>query len=224
LGSFSRNYKEAPDLLHIVLGMFGALKNQARFKPDEIELAQNPNVFSRFLIAPMREGLAVGEQEFAIASGTLGGFGGFLAREFRAHDFMLGRRNCQQFLRRHFVLGETNNLFNDWDPILKNKYRIERDGKPLLPVIPLVGSCEPEISEPKWPEYPEERLAFLRDRLDQRLGKVIDRMVSQYFHMKFFLVRWLAGLVIQRKRSDMLEFAMETVEGDLRRFRLLRRS
>jgi hypothetical protein len=224
LGSFARNYTEAPDLLHIILAMFGALKNQARFKPDEIELAQDPNVFSRFLIAPVREGLAVGEQELAIACGTLGGFGGFLAREFRAHDFMLGRRNCQQFLRRHFVLGETNDLFSDWNPLLKDKYRIERGGKRLLPVIPLVGSCEPEVREPKWPEYPEERLAVLRDRLDQRLGKVIDGVVSQYFHMKFFLVRWLAGLVIQRKRSDMLEFAMATVGEDLRRFRLLRSS
>jgi len=40
----------------------------------------------------------------AIACGSLGGFGGFLDKEFRVHDFYLGRINCQSFLRRHFCI------------------------------------------------------------------------------------------------------------------------
>ena len=31
-------------------------------------------------------------------------FGGFLDRRFRVHDYVLGRMNCQQFLRRSFSL------------------------------------------------------------------------------------------------------------------------
>ncbi len=47
-----------------------------------------------------------------MASAILGGFGGFLAEAFRRHDFYLGRRNCQAFLRWHFALPETNRLFD----------------------------------------------------------------------------------------------------------------
>jgi hypothetical protein len=34
----------------------------------------------------------------------MGAFGGFFERGFRAHDYELGRRNCQKFLKDSFVL------------------------------------------------------------------------------------------------------------------------
>jgi hypothetical protein len=39
----------------------------------------------------------------ALQCATLAAFGGFFARGFRAHDYELGRRNCQKFLLDHFV-------------------------------------------------------------------------------------------------------------------------
>ena len=52
-----------------------------------------------------------------LACGSVGGFGGFLSEDFRAHDFQLGRRNCQQFLRTTFALPDEeanrNPLFAD---------------------------------------------------------------------------------------------------------------
>lgn len=220
--SFPIDYKPADDLLGIVLAIFNALKNQARFKPEEIVLAQDPKVFSRFLIAPTRKKLDPDKQEFAIASGLLGGFGGFLARDFRAHDFMLGRRNCQQFLRRRFVLGETNALFSEWaqNPDLRRRYRIEENGDGFFPVIPLVGTADTEVGEPDWPKYPQDMLDPLRDELEQRVGKVLDRLVRQYF-ARHVVLRFVAGRVVQRKRGDIVKFAIHRIEDDLRRFGLL---
>src|SRR5262249_21903233 len=44
----------------------------------------------------------------ALQCATLGAFGGFFDRGFRAHDYALGRRNCQKFLSDSFVLPMDN--------------------------------------------------------------------------------------------------------------------
>ncbi|MBI2509422.1 MAG: hypothetical protein HYV99_05485, partial [Betaproteobacteria bacterium] len=49
--TFDSKYEPPSDLLKLVLGLFGALKNQARFKAEELVLAAHPQVYSRFMIA-----------------------------------------------------------------------------------------------------------------------------------------------------------------------------
>jgi hypothetical protein len=44
----------------------------------------------------------------ALQCATLAAFGGFFERGFRAHDYELGRRNCQKFLLDHFVFPAEN--------------------------------------------------------------------------------------------------------------------
>jgi hypothetical protein len=76
----------------------------------------NGTTFSRFVIAPSDSELvakyqaaAIQEKEpTALQCGALGAFGGFFERKFRAHDYALGRRNCQKFLRDSFVLPADN--------------------------------------------------------------------------------------------------------------------
>src|SRR5205807_8431354 len=65
---------------------------QARFKPSEIVRAADSTYGSRYLIGPSRVTPDGKEQRYGIASGLLGGFGGFVARSFRDHDFQLGHR------------------------------------------------------------------------------------------------------------------------------------
>ena len=61
------------------------------------------------MISPTRQGNGSdAAKQFPIASGVLGGFGGFLHELFRRHDYLLGRRNAQAFLRWNFGLPETN--------------------------------------------------------------------------------------------------------------------
>jgi predicted acylesterase/phospholipase RssA len=94
--------------------------NQARFDANDLALAADAELYSRFMLSPMRarksakpgvEGdTALGQA--AIASGALQGFSGFLDRRFRHHDFLLGRRNAENFLRNYFALPMTNALFH----------------------------------------------------------------------------------------------------------------
>jgi hypothetical protein len=99
-------------LIHLMPVLASALIDQARFKPDELQLAANDKVFSRFMISPIREdnGSEMA-RKYPIACGVMGGFGGFIDESFRRHDYLLGRRNAQAFLRWNFGLPETNPLF-----------------------------------------------------------------------------------------------------------------
>lgn len=102
-------------LVGTVPKLFSALMDQARFKPEELKLAERDDVYSRFIICPRRR--ADGNElarTYPIASGVLGGFGGFLHQSFRRHDYLLGRRNAQAFLKWRFALPETNALFDDF--------------------------------------------------------------------------------------------------------------
>ncbi|ACL56350.1 patatin-like phospholipase family protein [Methylobacterium nodulans] len=101
-------------LTSVVPHFLGTLVDQARFKPEELALAQNDRVFSRFAIVPSRPTRNDPTPKHPIACGILGGFGGFLHESFRRHDYLLGRRNAQAFLRWNFMLGESNPLFADF--------------------------------------------------------------------------------------------------------------
>ncbi len=98
------------DLLSSVLQrLLATLIDQARFKPEELRLAANDTCFSRFMISPTRIGNGTpAAKQFPIACGVLNGFGGFLDELFRRHDYLLGRRNAQAFLRWNFGLPESN--------------------------------------------------------------------------------------------------------------------
>lgn len=148
-------------LIDGLISTFGALKNQARFRPQDLALAMEDTIYSRFLIAPSRKDRNGEDSSSSIACGSLGGFGGFLDIAFRRHDFFLGRRNCQRFLQKHLVLPAANPLFVDWT--VEQKIQFGFEGKTssgpeqMLPIIPLMPAINPRISpraeerEPKWP-------------------------------------------------------------------------
>ncbi len=118
-------------LVHVLKTLGSSLLQQARFKPDELHKAENDKVFSRFMISPTREHdpdntLAA---KLPIACGAMSGFSGFLHELFRRHDYLLGRRNAQAFLRWNFALPETNPLF-EGVAINQERWRVKRaDGR-----------------------------------------------------------------------------------------------
>jgi len=222
---FDPKYEPDADIFGIVMKLFGALKNQTRFKPDELMLAAHEKTYSRFMIAPSRDG-----SPFPIACGALGGFSGFLSHAFRRHDFFLGRRNAQKFLKDHLVLPETNPLFTDWPEALKEAHCVRdakgapqvRDGVRLLPIIPRVGTAQVPCEALPWPSYGAGELATLTKAIERRLGLVLDRLVDQYFAKNNLLVRQGARLVARFKKDDLSQKVIGKIEADLKRFGLMR--
>lgn len=167
--NFATENSEPPDsLLGVFFGMIGAMKNQGRFKPAELAMAARHVSASRRIIAPSRDG--AGGDESPIASGPLGGFAGFLDRDFRYHDFMLGRANCQSFLRSHLSLPADNQVVAAWTDEQRRAHQTA-DGK--CPVIPLFGSAAQDVVVPEWPSISAERIDMLRGKLKKRIKKML---------------------------------------------------
>ncbi len=104
--------REEAGLMFVIRKLLPSLINQARFKPLELMAAIDSSIHSRFLIAPSRRlrNKAKLRGSKAIASGFLGGFGGFFTRSFREHDYRLGQENCRSFLANYFVISKDNNI------------------------------------------------------------------------------------------------------------------
>ncbi len=224
---------ETYDVLNTLLRMVTSLKHQARFKLDELVLAQANDVYSRFLIAPTRyerQGGALVKSPRPIASGVLGGFGGFFSKDFRAHDFQLGRRNCQRFLRKHLVLpldkAKQNELFAQGDPARMDRHKItlkDEDGaeKDYYPIIPLLESAKDEAHPLRWDTLrlgPRE-VERLRRGVARRTQAVTSRLVNT--RVDGSVARTAAKLLLRFKRGALVDGIMKKIEGDLDRYDLL---
>lgn len=218
---FDKKLKMDHDLFTVIQRMIPVFKDQARFKPEELAAALNKDVFSRFLISPRRRsgptpgssGHEFGELESdAIASGLLGGFGGFLDEEFRAHDYQLGRLNCYLFLRDHFALpiDEITPGSKDSNMLLEAGYAglspaqrapflaKQRAGDPLryYQIIPVVGvtadAPRPPPTPPIWPRVDENAVDELVKHGMQRAELVLNHLKTQ--KLKGRIGNWLSAL------------------------------
>jgi hypothetical protein len=154
-------------LTAIPAAIFNALLSQSRFKKQDLLLAFDEHIFSRFLIAPSRN--KQDNSELSLAGAVLSSFGGFLSQEFREHDYQLGRRNCQRFLAKRFILSPDNPLFAHWSADLRKQYLIIEDGKEYLPIIPLCGSAAEKVKRPDWPQIRQQEIDALQPLLRNRL-------------------------------------------------------
>jgi hypothetical protein len=221
---FEEDYDPTPpDLLKTFTTLFSAMKAQARFKPDELMLASDENIYSRFLISPRR-----GNSPYPIACGSLGGFGGFLKEAFRRHDYFLGRRNAQKFLRHHFCLPENNVLFTHfgdwWTEERKQQYghRHPVTHERFLPVIPLVDGAARECFEPAWPSYSAADLQTLRGRIKGRTRAVLAALIAQYLENTSLVIRMAIKLFAKTKEDEIVQYIAEQIEEDLKRMGLMR--
>jgi hypothetical protein len=193
--------------------LFSALIAQSRFFGESLSQLMRGTTFSHFVIAPsddelVKQSHANGKKgaRGALQCATLGAFGGFFERGFRAHDYALGRRNCQKFLRDHFVLPEDNVVMNEGLSAMSDYLRrgvikdFQReapkgpDGKPLsyqpgsgvnertvwLPIIPL---CTPELRRPIEPverfQMTDSDLNEVVHLIGERFKAVADKMIRQ---------------------------------------------
>lgn len=189
-------------LAAIAGSLLSTLTEQARFKPDELRKAADQEYYTRYLISPARDDRRPMALKYPIACGALGGFSGFLHQSFRRHDYLLGRRNAQAFLRWHFVLPETADLFDEFTGDREKWIVREAGGEAktvatrlgkhdlrALPIIPLVGDLmNREIAIPSG-DLPDVNAVFgpARDPLEglikRRAKAVVGRLVD--VHLSF---------------------------------------
>lgn len=183
--SFQTNYDavKQTELGNVVSALIGVLVNQSRFQGEELELTKDPDVYSRFDISPSDD--SAGDQS-ALLCGALGAFGGFIERKFRDHDYQLGRRNCQKFLKDVFVLPDDNPIIQAG--VTKNPEAAEavrsfgvKDGdRYWYPVIPLMDGVATPIAALNRADFftTEARLEQVAEAATARLKAVLDGFAS----------------------------------------------
>jgi hypothetical protein len=205
-----------PTLVGMLTALYPALINQARFRISELAPALNARDYSRYLISPRRQiprpvqppprAPAAPAERFAIACGLLGGFGGFLGEDFRAHDFQLGRRNCQLFLSGYFTA-----------PPARLGQPQAADGAEV-PILPLFGSAIPVVPLPVWPRLKAPALAALQHGIGKRLGSVVRAFIRGETGSRILraalLIGWLLFLRCKTKRALAASVLADLVRRD----------
>lgn len=187
---FDPNFFAKPISLFGMLGrLFSVLISQSRFMGESLSALTSGNAFSRFVIAPSDANVP---STSALQCATLGAFGGFMERNFRAHDFMLGRYNCQRFLSVHFLLPVDNPVIAagqaeagrsagavlssfgagrppEWDPSSKDTTDSSTEESKWLPIIPLTGTAAAAMASP-------QRKQISKDSVHEIGGLVMKRL------------------------------------------------
>ncbi len=181
LDRFDREFDPAASsgISRIIARLFTVLLSQSRFLGESLDVLTSPNGFSRFVIAPSDSEFTGGS---ALQCGTLGAFGGFFSRRFRAHDFMLGRYNCQRFLKTQFALPAENEVFQEglrrateFAPEILKDFQFttapagRHQGETWMPIIPCVGTAALNVSHPA-------RQTLTREQLNEIVGLVLKRL------------------------------------------------
>jgi len=122
------------DVMSVIKNLTGFVTGGARYLTADMALIGDPTVFSRFQLAPTRPDLGL-VGEIALAGDFFEAFGGFIHRDFRRHDFLLGRINMQNYLRTTFILRGDNKLFANWEnrPDLIKRFAVDFDGARIMP-------------------------------------------------------------------------------------------
>lgn len=152
--------------------LFTALIAQSRFLGESLTAVISGASFSRFVLAPSD---ARNPTKPALQCGLFSAFGGFFERGFRAHDYQLGRRNCQKFLRDHFRLSVDNPIIaaglSGFDAATRDAIMKSFDPKQTktIPLIPLCGTASTKIEPP-------ERATITSSRVGHVLNWIVDRL------------------------------------------------
>jgi len=204
-----------------------ATRNQGLFDAEDIELALDESIYSRFIIAPVRYDQATDKPATpAITATLLANFSAFLSRDFRQHDYFLGRRNAQQFLRNHFAIPveeiKKNPLFSHLN-IEQNQERFRRggfvftdesDGIDYFNLIPLTGKAAEQLYNPAWPKGKFNQ-AEIDSQLSKRTGRIIDVFIESL--KPGFLLRVVRFFLLKSVKNRASAFLHDLILRDLKK-------
>jgi hypothetical protein len=217
-----------------VMGLtFSAMMQQMRAKPVQLADAMNDDKAGQYLIAPTRKIPApdgttpevAGDK--AIACGALDGFSGFMNKEFRIHDYFLGRFNCEVFLRNYFTVPESalehNEIFREgYKNINKEQFRAPDGSYPIIPVFTPkpAGNYFPMptfSSGTNWPVIQQKAIDEFQPYLKKRVQALIMNAVKTSRFNRFLI--WLGAKVVLNKM--LTKSAMNTIKEALKKHQLL---
>jgi hypothetical protein len=163
---------------------------------DVFDLAQikDETIFSRFMISPSREGPTTGKAwppSLSLLGAPLDAFLGFAAEAYRAHDFLLGRRNAQRFLQTCFMLPKDNPLVSDDAGWLASE-EVEVGGVVYRPIIPLRGRAADVQPLPDW-----NWQALTNDQIDLYVKLAGKRADAIFHNLKTSTASGLAGAFVK---------------------------
>lgn len=192
-----------------------AMMHQMKAKPLPIADMMNKEKAGQFLIAPVRyQGSP--EQRIegakAIAGGSLHGFGGFLSKRFREHDYALGQYNCLRFLQNHFTIPlkhfQQHPLFSkgyegiDLQPFLCEK-------KVSVQIIPVFKMSKPA---PQWPVMSGNFIDDLKPAIQKRSAAILSVVSDHWFRKRLlqlsghvFLNRYIANYLLRKIDAGLQE-------------------
>ena len=227
--------KNSDNLLSYSPELIMAMRSQLLFDAKEALQGYDKENYGLHIIAPSRDGV---KPPFAIASASLGGFGGFLNKQFRIHDYFLGRHNCQSFLRKYFVIDPEENdphnlacvraVYNGYkaNPLALDRFAFrDEKGKQWVPIIPDVTLNQPiegkqengkivyRESDPL-PRYKLEKLpsSFVH-QYESAITKRYSTVITSFFATGWF-VRLLLGIGAWLFRKRVVGFVSTKIEED----------
>ncbi len=203
-------FNDNQKLFNVVGLTLNAMLEQMRAKPEHLSAALDTNCPGQFLIAPTRRrrNLTGVEQDVggdeAIACGALSGFSGFIEKEFRVHDYFLGRFNCEIFLRNYFTVSakalEHNPIFKEgYDGMDKEQFKGENGTYQIIPIF--TPNPEPGYfpiptfkNGTNWPVIREEKIEEFRKDIKKRVQALIMNAVKLKWYNKIFV--WIGAKVV----------------------------
>lgn len=157
--------------------MLSSLQEDSSFKEQELKRARTEDDVSEYLLSPLRP--CARKEQGPIGSAHLASFAAVLDENIRHHDFMLGRRNAQQFLREVLTVQVEDAEKNEVFKIIK----MFPNGQSKVPILPLYGSAAEECPSPKWPEHSkaeqEKKTSAFLEILRTRFQAVTTGLLNQ---------------------------------------------
>ncbi|MGH7120174.1 MAG: patatin-like phospholipase family protein [Acetobacteraceae bacterium] len=190
-------------LPELVRPLVGAVLQQTRYDTRDLLLATAPEVYSRYMISALRDGET---GNLALATAGLGAFIGFASDAFRRHDYLLGRRNCQNFLHDTFVLPEASPVFqNCLEGVPLLEYGFNDPTGNYMPIIPLVGTARIREALDPWPRNALDPSIY-RGPIERRFARILEKDVAS--GPLSGILAWIVAKSTEGKVADFMVKAM----------------
>jgi hypothetical protein len=221
--------RDTTSLVSSLFAMMMAPVEQARMDASAALGALDEKVYSRFMISPRRSNPLGREQKhlngsFALVAAGVQAFLGFVSVAYRAHDFLLGRRNAQKFLSDSFVVPDGNPILTQgWTDQCKALYRASGDGPVHYQIVPLCGSARKPVDTPAWPAGAVKINSSLwkkgRTQLRTRFKSISQDFASELAgpsqNMARMIAPWIMDKLVATTMIDQLEKGVQRVNDNL---------